>query len=345
MNMLVLSLIPLWIVCIVGYIWLVVRAFKTGIGWGLGVFLLSPLTAIIYALKYWDEAKKPFLVYMMPFVGIFGVLFYLFISSGNPNPLGTNLQTSNPTQQGAPLEAGKIEFMEKSLAFLEKFAQTEKDKQFLAVLRQYIHHMKSGSTDVERMALKQDLSKLLERPDLTEKQRQDLMKILQQLEQQEKTTTAMAPESAPQQNVTAGPAEKTETSAHPQAAKLQEAKPKVQPVSLNSDPKSSLSKNEAPPKQPEIAPPQSQPKDTSNAPIASLQPKPPQSPYKTISARQAKNYIGSPVVLVGPNGIEQQCILAGVSGNVLRFEKHFNSGVFSFSYRTSEIKSLKVYRP
>ncbi|MCI0529779.1 MAG: hypothetical protein L0Y56_20240, partial [Nitrospira sp.] len=89
MNMLVLLMIPLWLAAIVGYIWLVVRAFKTSTVWGLVVFLLSPLSAIIYALKYWDEAKKPFLVYMMPLVGVFGVLLYMFISSANSNPIGT----------------------------------------------------------------------------------------------------------------------------------------------------------------------------------------------------------------------------------------------------------------
>lgn len=55
-------------VALVGFIWLVVRAFKTRVWWGLAVLFLSPIGATIYAIKYWYEAKAPYLIYSIAFV-------------------------------------------------------------------------------------------------------------------------------------------------------------------------------------------------------------------------------------------------------------------------------------
>jgi hypothetical protein len=49
------------ILSIVGWIWLVVVAFKTGVWWGLGT-LFIPLVGLIFAIMHWSEAKVPFLV-------------------------------------------------------------------------------------------------------------------------------------------------------------------------------------------------------------------------------------------------------------------------------------------
>lgn len=51
------------LVCLVGFIWLVRNAFRTSIGWGLAVLFLSPFSALFYAIKNWQDARKPFLVY------------------------------------------------------------------------------------------------------------------------------------------------------------------------------------------------------------------------------------------------------------------------------------------
>ena len=55
-------------VAFVGFIWLVVHAFKKDVLWGFGVLALAPITPTIYAIKNWNEAKTPFLVYIIPFV-------------------------------------------------------------------------------------------------------------------------------------------------------------------------------------------------------------------------------------------------------------------------------------
>jgi hypothetical protein len=49
------------VVGLVGFIWLVVVAFKESILWGIGC-LLVPCVGIVFAIMNWEKAKKPFLI-------------------------------------------------------------------------------------------------------------------------------------------------------------------------------------------------------------------------------------------------------------------------------------------
>ena len=62
------------------FVWLVVVAFKNSAMWGVLVLLLSPITAIVFAIKYWEESKKPFLIYMGSTVASV-VIFFMFLAS------------------------------------------------------------------------------------------------------------------------------------------------------------------------------------------------------------------------------------------------------------------------
>jgi hypothetical protein len=43
---------------VLALVWLAVRAFDEGAGWGIGVVLL-PVLVIPFAIKYWDRARGP----------------------------------------------------------------------------------------------------------------------------------------------------------------------------------------------------------------------------------------------------------------------------------------------
>lgn len=44
---------------VVGQLWLVVRAFQHGLGWGLAC-LFVPFAALAFIVLHWDEAANPF---------------------------------------------------------------------------------------------------------------------------------------------------------------------------------------------------------------------------------------------------------------------------------------------
>ena len=55
------------LVCLVAWIWLLVVAFRASLGWGLLVFFLSWLLIpiIVFAVKFWTEAKRPVILYAL----------------------------------------------------------------------------------------------------------------------------------------------------------------------------------------------------------------------------------------------------------------------------------------
>jgi len=55
------------LIMFVGFIWIVVNAFKTSVLWGLGA-LFVPLVAQIFAIMNWASNKTAFLVWAAGFV-------------------------------------------------------------------------------------------------------------------------------------------------------------------------------------------------------------------------------------------------------------------------------------
>jgi hypothetical protein len=72
----------LGLVVFAAYVWLLVVAFKESALWGVLVLLFSPITAIIFAIKYWDQAKKPFLVYVGSGAASLAIVFMMFAMVG-----------------------------------------------------------------------------------------------------------------------------------------------------------------------------------------------------------------------------------------------------------------------
>ena len=64
----------------VGGIWLLVVAFKQSIAWGI-CSLLIPFVIIVFAIKYWQNAKTPFLIFIAGAV-LWGIGFWNMYSSG-----------------------------------------------------------------------------------------------------------------------------------------------------------------------------------------------------------------------------------------------------------------------
>lgn len=62
------------LVAFASFVWLLVVAFKTHVGWGLALLFL-PLAPIVFAVKHWHAAKKPFLLNLGGSVACFALFF------------------------------------------------------------------------------------------------------------------------------------------------------------------------------------------------------------------------------------------------------------------------------
>jgi hypothetical protein len=62
------------------FFWLTRRAFSKHNGWGVAVLLFSPISAVVYGVKYWKGEKLPFLAYITTSVTTIALCLYLFSS-------------------------------------------------------------------------------------------------------------------------------------------------------------------------------------------------------------------------------------------------------------------------
>ncbi len=60
---------------LVAFFWMVIVGFRRHWGWGLAV-LLVPFALLVFAIMYWEDAKKPFLLYLVTTI----VLVYQIVS-------------------------------------------------------------------------------------------------------------------------------------------------------------------------------------------------------------------------------------------------------------------------
>lgn len=73
------------LISLIGFFWLVITGFRRSAFWGILVFLFSPLTAFIFSAFNWFDAKKPFLVYIIATVLMFGTMGYVVYEIGINN--------------------------------------------------------------------------------------------------------------------------------------------------------------------------------------------------------------------------------------------------------------------
>jgi hypothetical protein len=81
-------------------IWLTIRAFKINPGWGFAVLLLAPFSATVFGVRYWEEQREPFLLYITTFTATFALCVYLFAVSGGLELLGMSTSSQQGMQPG-----------------------------------------------------------------------------------------------------------------------------------------------------------------------------------------------------------------------------------------------------
>lgn len=144
------------------FLWLTARAFRKHTGWGLGVLLLSPFSATLFGMKFWDSEKKPFLLYACTTVITVGLALYLFSTWGG----WELLRASTLVQQGIETQrlshSNAEAFIKASQGFAEKSGMKFSDPQTLAHVQQIIDQEQAKQAaiqvTIEQQAEKDNLS-------------------------------------------------------------------------------------------------------------------------------------------------------------------------------------------
>lgn len=160
MGSLFLGASVLGLIALAAFVWLVVLAFKRHLGWGLAVLFLSPVSATIYAIKYWDRAKKPFLLYVTTMVASVGLAFYAFAAAGGMRMVKAAYQVREGIQNQTLTQEQAEEFMESSLDFIEKTAQSQEERQQVAEIRKHLEPPEPGSAKTTQHQDSQPLERM-----------------------------------------------------------------------------------------------------------------------------------------------------------------------------------------
>ncbi len=325
------------LVSVVASIWLIVVAFKKSTAWGFGVWFI-PFVSLYFIYKFWDDAKKPFLVSMSSVLLAIGFLAASFFSNDNTvKPIETAVERPMESSENLPKrtlteeEAQALLMMEKTIEMMAKLPASDKQQQFLKVLRKANQFKRTVFSEGERATFRQEIKEMLNRTDLNKEQRQNFEKMLLDVEKQE--LPVVANPTIPSQEPEIATADSGQKNAVVQATGNSKNSNQVI-VEKESDAETASLKDPISLKNPVHL----------NTRESFGKAKRIAAPFKRISFSQAKSYIGSEISFRGPRGNEQECTLVGVADKQIQCRKQLNSGSFSVSYKKGEVKSLKVLR-
>jgi hypothetical protein len=198
----------LGLIAFVAFLWLLVRVFAMRhILWGFAILLLPvipallylgyfisygphkyhlfifmitaflfPVMATIYATRYWDDVKKPFLVYITTFVLSVALGAYVFTSWGGWGIMKASISVAEGIANEDLTMEDALKFMQSGLDVAEDTAATEQDRQVIEFERKFLNMFESGQTltEEEQREINQDFLNLLEKSDLSEEEKQEL---------------------------------------------------------------------------------------------------------------------------------------------------------------------------
>ncbi len=180
------------VVAFIALIWLLVRAFKRSILWGLAVLLLSPITATIYGIIYWREDKQPFLAYITSFIAAVGLGLYVFTAWGGWEMVRTGLVVNQGIHDKSLTQEQALAYMNSGLDFIENSNPGEDDVKKLELMRRFINQNETTMSDADRQKLQKEILDLMEKEDLSAEDREALEKMRTQI-----TSTATLDTASP----------------------------------------------------------------------------------------------------------------------------------------------------
>jgi hypothetical protein len=160
MQFLAMLLPLLGLVCFAAYVWLVVVAFKHSAGWGVLVLLFSPITAIVFTIKFWPEPKKPFLLYVGSFSAYCAILLMFVVFLGGPM-----VKMAAEISEGEMSDERAVELMGKQMDRMENSGlMSASDKRALQEMRESMLE-ESGQVEQEDDSTTATLTAVVPRPE------------------------------------------------------------------------------------------------------------------------------------------------------------------------------------
>jgi hypothetical protein len=160
-------------------IWLVVRAAHEHVLWAVAVLLLSPIGAVVFAVRHWEAAKRPFQLYIASFVVGLALSVHLFMSWGGGEVLRTSGIVNSGIHDQTLTQQDALAFMRANLDFIENSGVSEEERAKLETMREFLSSAESGMDEDEQRRLAIKMIEEVDPSTLDEEGRRELERLRQ----------------------------------------------------------------------------------------------------------------------------------------------------------------------
>lgn len=204
MDPLLIILIALGVLTLVTLFWLGLTASRKNAVWGIAVLLLSPVSAVIYGISHWRDARKPFLAYSVSLLSAIALGVYLVHASGIWQVMHTSLQMHRAILSETFSDQDALAFARSSLSQFTPLTPGERQQRRLQFMHDFVDWHESSFTGDDREEINRTVSRLMYGAALTGKQEMQLAGLQKRIASEPVPVIAEADIDEPAEEYTSG---------------------------------------------------------------------------------------------------------------------------------------------
>ena len=141
--------------------WLGVNAARKNTLWGMLVLLLSPVSAVIYGIKYWQDSRLPFLAYSLSLVSAITLGAYLLHASGTWQVMQTSMHMHQAILSKDLSGRDALSFTPVRLTDFAQVTPHERQQRRLQLMHDFVDRYEPSFTEADREEINQTISRLM----------------------------------------------------------------------------------------------------------------------------------------------------------------------------------------
>jgi hypothetical protein len=177
MQPLLIILIALGVISLVTLFWLGVNAARKHTAWGMLVLLFSPLSALVYGIRHWRDARVPFIAYSLSLVCAVTLTTYLLHTSGTWQVMLASLHMHQAVQSQDLSGRDALVFTPVSLTTFTRVSPYQREQRRLQLMQDFVEQYEAAFTEADREEINQTISRLMYGSAVTGEQKQQLLAL------------------------------------------------------------------------------------------------------------------------------------------------------------------------
>ena len=161
MEPLLILLIALGALSLLTLLWLGLNAAGKSMAWGIAVLLLSPVSAVIYGIRHWRDARYPLMAYSVSLACAIALGSYLLQASGTWQLVQTSMQMHQAFHSKTFSDRDALAFVRVNLPPFAPVTPREQQQRRLQLMQDFVGWYESSFTGDDREQINQAISRLM----------------------------------------------------------------------------------------------------------------------------------------------------------------------------------------